>query len=63
MHSNYYEAPNNNDAMRVTNNVHLTTMGIKQLSMVAMQPSCRKAGLPEMRDNDKITRKVHADGN
>ena len=57
------EAPNNNDAMHIGNNVHLTAMGAQQFSMVAMQPSCRKADLPETRDNDTITRNVHADRN
>ena len=57
------EAPNGNDAMCVAKNVRLTTMGAQQFSMAAIQPSCRKANLPEMRDNDIITRKVCADGN
>ena len=34
-----------------------------QFSMVVIQPSCRKADLPETKDNDTITRKVCADGN
>ena len=57
------EVPNCNDAMRVVNNVHLITMGIQQFAMAAIQPSCRKANLPETRDNDTITKKVCADGN
>ena len=57
------EASNSNDTMHVWNNVCLTTMGAQQFSVVAIQPSCRKADLPEMRDNDMITRKVCADGN
>ena len=39
----------------------LTTIGVQQFSMVAISPPCRKADLPETRDNDTITRKVHAD--
>ena len=57
------ETPNSNDAMHVGNNVHLTAMGAQQFSMVAIQPSCRKANLPETRDNDTITRKVRVDRN
>ena len=57
------EAPNSNDATCVTNNVRLTTMGTQQFSMVAISPSCRKANLPEMRDNDTKTRKVHVGRN
>ena len=57
------EASNSNAATRVGNNVCLTTMGAQQFSMVAIQPSCRKADLPKMRDNDMITRKVCADEN
>ena len=38
-------------------------MGAQQLSIMTIKPSCRKANLPETRDNDTITRKVHADGN
>ena len=67
------KAPNNNDVKRVANivlnkvpnsngavgnNVCLTALGAQQFSV----PSCRKADLPEMRDNDTITRKVCADG-
>ena len=55
--------PNSNDTTCVANNVHLATMGTKKFSMVAIQPSCRKGNLPEMRDNGTITRKVHEDGN
>ena len=58
-----YEAPYSNDAMRVGNNVCLTAIGAQQFSVAAIQPSCRKADLPEMRDNDMITRKVCVDGN
>ena len=57
------EVPNSNDAMCVGNNVRITAMGTQQFSMAAIQPSCRKADLPETRDNDMITRKVRADGN
>ena len=57
------EAHNSHDATRVGNNVCLTAMGTQQFSMAAIKPSCRKADLPEMRDNDTITRKVRADGN
>ena len=57
------EAPTCNDAMRIGNNVRLTAVGAQQFSMVARKPSCRKADLPEMRDNDTITRNVRADGN
>ena len=56
-------APNSNDAMRIANIVSLTTMGAHQFSVAAIQPSCRKADLPETRDNDTIARKVHVDGN
>ena len=51
--------PNSNDA----NNVYLTTMGSQKFSMASIQPSCRKADLPDTRDTDTITRKVHVDGN
>ena len=57
------EVPNSNDATRIFSNVRLTTMGAQQLSMPDIQPSCRKADLPQMRDNDTITRKICADGN
>ena len=57
------KAPNSNHATCVASNVHLTTMGTQQLSMTAIKLSCRKADLSQMRDNDTITRKVHADGN
>ena len=58
------EMPNSSDATLVANNMRLTTMGAQQFSMVAIQPaSCRKVNLPEMRDNDTKTIKVHADGN
>ena len=57
------EAPNSNDATSVGNNVRLTAMGAPQFSMAAIYPSCRKADLPETRDNDMITKKVRADGN
>ena len=56
------DASNNNDVMRVANivlnEVHLTTMGAQQFSVAALQPSCRKANLPEVSDNDTITKKV-----
>ena len=50
------EVPNSNDATHVASNVRLTIMGTQQLSMVAILPSCRKADLPQTRDNDTITR-------
>ena len=56
------EAPNSNDATCVGNNVRLSAVGAQQFSMVAIQPSWRKADLLETRDNDMITRKVRADG-
>ena len=56
------DAPISNDATCVGNNVRLTAVGARQFSMVAIQPSCRKADIPETRDNDKITRKICADG-
>ena len=52
------KAPNSNDTTCIVNNV-----GAQQFSMVATQPSCRKANLPERRDSDMITRKVCAEGN
>ena len=55
--------PNSNDATRVVYNVCLTTVGTWQFSMAAIWPSCRKANLPETRDNDMITRKVYVDRN
>ena len=55
------EAPNC-DATHVANNERLTTKDT-QFSIVAISPSCRKADLPEIRNNDTITRKVHADRN
>ena len=57
------EVPNSNDAMHLGNNVCLTALCAQQFSMAAIQPSCRKANLPETRDDDMITRKVHAYGN
>ena len=57
------ESPNSNVAMCVPNNVHLTTMGAHQFSMMAAQTPCRKANLPETRDNDTKIRKVGADRN
>ena len=57
------EVPNSNDATRIGNNVRLTALGAQQFSMAAIQSLCRKADLLETRDNDTITRKVHADGN
>ena len=57
------EVPNSNDAMHIGNNVRLTVLDIQQFPMVAIEPSCRKTDLPWMRDNDMITRKVHANGN
>ena len=49
--------------MCVPNNVHLTTMGAHQFSMMAAYTPCRKANLPETRDNDTKIRKVGADRN
>ena len=57
------KAPNCNDATCIGNNVHLTAVGTQQFFMAAIQPSYRKADLPETRNNDTITRKVCADGN
>ena len=57
------ESPNSNVAMCVPNNVHLTTMGAHQFSMMAAYTPCRKANLPETRDNDTKIRKVGADRN
>ena len=57
------EAPNTNDATRVGHNVHLTAVGAQQFLMAVTWPSHRKANLSETRDNDTITRKVHADRN
>ena len=51
------------DATCVGNNVCLTAMCAQQFSMAAIKPSCKKADLPETRDNDTITRKVCVDGN
>ena len=57
------KATNSNDTTRVGNNVRLTAVGAQQFSMAAIWSSCRKANLPETRDNDTITRKIHGDGN
>ena len=57
------KVPNSSDTMHIGNNVRLTAMVAQQLLMVAIKPLCRKANLAEMRNNDPITRKVHADGN
>ena len=57
------KVPNNNDTICVANHVHLTTMGRQQFWMAAIQPSCIKADLPEMRDNKTKTRNVCADRN
>ena len=57
------KVPNSKDATLIGNNVRLTTMGAQQFSMCAIDPSCRIANLPEMRDSDKITRKVCVVGN
>ena len=56
------EAPNSSDATHVGNNVCLTAV-CAQFSMVAIWSPCRKADLPETRDNDTITTKFCADGN
>ena len=58
------KAPYRNDATGVTNNVRLTTIGAIQFSMAAVYlVIIQKSDLPEMRDNDTKTTKVHADGN
>ena len=57
------EETNSNDATYVANNVHLTAVVEQQFSIVAIQPSCRKADLQETRDNGTITRKVRVDRN
>ena len=57
------EAPITNDATRLVNNMRLTIMGAEQFSVAAIQPSCKKVDLPETRDYDTKTRKVHADRN
>ena len=58
------EVPKRNDATGIVNNVHLTTMGAKQFSMaIVYLVIIQKADLPEARDNDMKTRKVHEDGN
>ena len=54
------EVPNSNDTTRIANNVCLTTMCAQQFSMATIWPSCRKADLPDTRDNIRITRKVDA---
>ena len=46
------KAPNSDDAMHVANNVHLTTISTQQFLMAAIEPSCRKAHLPETRHYD-----------
>ena len=56
----FNEAPNSNDATRVGINVRLTAVGAQQFSVATTWRSCRKADLPETRDNDTITRKVRA---
>ena len=38
-------------------------MGPQQFLVAAIYPSCRKADLPETRDNDTITRNIRVDGN
>ena len=58
------KAPTSNDATHIANNVRLTIVGAQQFAIAAPQlSSCRKADLPEMKDNDMITRKVRADKN
>ena len=58
------EVPNRNDATGIANNVRLTAMDAIQFSMVAVYlVIIQKSDLPEMRDNDMKTTKVHADGN
>ena len=59
------EVPNSNDAVHVGNSVCLTTVDTQQFSMAAIYSHhAEKATyVPEMRDNDMITRKVYVDGN
>ena len=59
----FNEAPNSNDATCIANNVCLTTIGAQQFSMATIQSSCRKVDLPEMTENDTMTRRVPVDGN
>ena len=56
--------PNSNSATCVGNNVRLTAMGAQEFSMAATYIVIKqKSDLPEKRDNDTITIKVHADRN
>ena len=57
------ETPDSNDAKRRVNNVCLTTMGAQHFSMAAILPSCRKANLPETRDNNIKRKKFCEDRN
>ena len=64
--ASWSEAPNSSGATCTANNVHLTSTGAQQLSMAAIYSHHAEEPtytVPEMRDNDTITRKVHADGN
>ena len=56
------EAPNNNDIMCLVNNVHFTTMGVQQFSLLHSHHAEKPTYVPEMRNNDMKTRKVYADG-
>ena len=38
-------------------------MGAQQFSMATIQSLCRKADLPEMTENDTMTKRVRVDGN
>ena len=58
------EVPNRNDATGVANNVRLTSLGAKQCSMaIVYLVIIQKVNLPEMRDSNTKTIKVHVDGN
>ena len=57
------KAPYSNDATRIGSNVRLTAMGIQKFSIWPLysHASCRKADLPDTRDNNTIPIKVRAD--
>ena len=59
------DVPNRNDATGVANNVCLTIMGTKQLSMATVYLVIIQKNrlIRDERDNDMKTTKVHADGN
>ena len=66
VHSNYVlnKVSNSNDATHIVNNVYLTAMGTKQISMAAVYiVIIQKTNLLEKRDNNMKTRKVHANVN